>query len=237
MKVLSSEAFYAKNYDYYEEARSGKSSYMGAVDFFVTDNFERGPILDIGCGDGFRALGLFCDRQADIVGMDNCIEMCEMASRNGITTVLHEDIAALSDNTMSRFHGRFGTILCLWNVLGHILHVEERERAMRNMVELLSDGGMLFVDVNNRLNVDQYGLFRSLRNLVAGIFQKEKGVFTLPINDSVTRVYLSSKKEFVDLLSGSGLHMERLVCVNYRNGKIEKNSWHGQLLAVCRKKL
>lgn len=234
---LSSEEFYAKNYGYYEDARSKKSSYMKAVDSLVADNIGRGPVLDIGCGDGLRALGLSGKYKSGIVGMDNCVEMVEMANQNGIPTVLHEDIVALSDETMGRFQGKFGTIFCLWNVLGHIIHVEDRKKAMRNMTELLADDGVLFVDVNNRLNIYQYGFFCSLRNSIVGIFQKEKGIFVLPINDSVTRVYLSSKKEFVNLLSGSGLHIERLAYVNYQNGKIEKRSWHGQLLAVCRKKL
>lgn len=237
MSLLSSEEFYAKNYQFYEDAKSMKSSYMKAIDMLVADNIERGPVLDVGCGDGLRALNIAGDYKSDVVGMDNCAEMVEMANQNGIQTVLHEDITALSDKTRTQFQGRFATIFCLWNVLGHIIRLEDRKRAMRNIVTLLADDGLLFVDVNNRLNICQYGLFRSLRNAVIGIFQKEKGLFVLPINDSVTQVYLSSKKEFISLLKGSGLQLECLVYVNYQSGEIEKKSWCGQLLAVCRKKL
>lgn len=237
MRFLLSEEFYAKNYGYYEDARSRKSSYMKAADSLVVDNIERGPVLDVGCGDGLRALSLAGKYKSDIVGMDNCVEMVEMANRNGIQAVLHEDIVALSDETIGRFRGKFGTIFCLWNVLGHIIHVEDRGKAMRGIVEFLADDGVLFVDVNNRFNIHQYGFFRCLRNAIIGIFQKEKGIFVLPINDSMTQVYLSSKTEFVDLLNGSGLRIDRLAYVNYQNGEIEKKSWHGQLFAVCRKKL
>lgn len=237
MSVLSSEEFYAKNYSYYEDAKLGKTLYMEAVNFFVADNFERGPILDVGCGDGLRALSIFGKRQLDIAGMDSCAEMLEKARQNGISNVFHENIASPSRGMMNQFQERFGTVLCLWNVLGHIIRLEDREKAIGNMSKLLTAGGMLFVDVNNRLNVGQYGILRSLRNGLAGIFQKEKGIFTLPINNSITRVYLSTKGEFVNLLEKNGFHVEQLVYVNYRNGKIEKSSLGGQLLAVCRKNL
>lgn len=237
MNALSSEEFYAKNYDYYENAKSEKTLYMEAVNSFVADNFECGPILDVGCGDGLRALSIFGKRQSDIVGMDSCAEMLEKARRNGISNVLNENIASPSGGMMNQFQERFGTILCLWNVLGHIIRLEERERAIGNMFKLLTTGGMLFVDVNNRLNIGQYGILRSLRNGLAGIFQKETGIFILPINNSITRVYLSTKGEFVNLLEKNGFHVEQLVYVNYRNGKIEKSAFSGQLLATCRKKL
>lgn len=237
MSILTSEEFYAKNYDYYENEKSEKASYMEAVNSFVAKNFEDGPILDVGCGDGMRALKVFSEYKSDIVGLDSCLEMCEKANQNGIKNVLYENIISPSENMMSRFQGCFGTILCLWNVLGHIIHLEDRERAVRNMSELLTTRGILFVDVNNRLNMDQYGFFHSMRNGILGIFQKKKGIFMLPINNLITQVYLSTRGEFIDLLNSGGLCVERVIYINYRDGVVVNNPLHGQMLAVCRKRL
>ena len=88
MNILSSEEFYRRNYEYYDTAKLEKSFYMGTVDFFVRGNIEKGPVLDVGCGDGLRALGLSDTYRNQIVGLDNCAEMCDLARRNGIPDVI-----------------------------------------------------------------------------------------------------------------------------------------------------
>ena len=139
--------------------------------------------------------------------------------------------------TMKRFKGRFGTVLCLWNVLGHIIVLKDRQEAIRNIANLLGDQGLLLVDVNNRLNVRQYGILRVVRNIVFELFRKEHGIFNLSVNGSMSQVYLSTKWEFADLLKENGFDIERLVYIDYGNGLVRNSPLEGQLLAICRKKV
>jgi 2-polyprenyl-3-methyl-5-hydroxy-6-metoxy-1,4-benzoquinol methylase len=235
--ILSSEEFYGRNSLHYETLKLKRSSYIDAVNACIFRKFERGPILDVGCGDGLRALYFKDQFLSDVTGLDSCFEMCEKSKENGMEEVLHEDIASISLEVMSRYRGRFGTVLCLWNVLGHVVRLADRERAIRNMAELLHDGGLLFIDVNNRLNISQYGIARVLKNLAFGPFQRERGTFRLPVGDSISRVYLATKREFSELLNRNGFVVENMIYVNYQKGTLE-NSWtKGQILAVCRKRL
>lgn len=237
MKILSSEDFYTNNCDYYETTKVKKAAYMEAVNRLILENFENSPILDVGCGDGTRALNIFSGRTKKIVGLDSSIGMCRKAERNGIPKCFNENIANVSKNTKNMFCGKFGTVICLWNVLGHIIQLRDREMAVKNMADFLGNDGLLFIDVNNRLNMNNYGLFSFLLNCFSWIFKREKGVFELPIDDSTVEVYLSTEREIKDLLEKNGFYIERLIFINYNNGKVEDSWARGQILAICRKKI
>lgn len=163
--------------------------------------------------------------------------MCERSKKNGLVEVFHEDVADLSSEVAGQHTGRFGTVLCLWNVLGHIVQLEDRERAVKNISKLLCDGGLLFIDVNNRLNVSQYGVFRVLKNLASVLLRQKGGLFSLPVHDSVSHVYLSNKWELSDLLNQNGFVVEEMLYVHYQKGTLERSWTKGQILAICRKNI
>ncbi|HRY27860.1 MAG TPA: class I SAM-dependent methyltransferase [Candidatus Moranbacteria bacterium] len=236
MKTLSSEQFYTKHYDYYDSLRNGRLDYIHAINSYIIDNYESGSILDIGCGDGLRSLELKNKICVDFVGLDNCAEMCERARINGMQTIINESIENLSQQTINKYKGFFGSILCLWNVLGHITIMKDRQKAIKNMSTLLDSEGMLFIDVNNRFNIAQYGICNFLRNSIIEMARRNKGIFSIPINDEKSKVYISSKKELSNLLDGSGFTIEHLFYINYKNGVTEKDQFRGQLFAICRKK-
>lgn len=236
MKTLSSEQFYANHYGYYDSLRSERVEYMNTIDSCIVDNFEKGPVLDIGCGDGLRSLQLKNKMNVDFVGLDSCVEMCKRAKKNGVQATIKENIECLSEKTINQYNGHFGAILCLWNVLGHILDLEDRRKAIKNMAALLEFDGMLFIDVNNRFNVVQYGIHNVLKNVVSGIVRKNRGIFSISINSEISKVYIASKDELYNLLIEGGFIVERLLYVNYQNGIIKKTQFKGQLFAICRKK-
>jgi Methyltransferase domain len=136
---------------------------------------------------------------------------------------------------------RFDVITCLWNVLGHIRRVEDRERAMRGMAECLTPWGKCFLDVNHRYNLRSYGVVASAARFIRdSIFYKETNadvVATWDLGGSSisTHGHVFTDREVRQLAAAAGLRIEERIVVDYDSGEIRRFAFEGNLLYVFRR--
>lgn len=231
--MLPSDIFYSRFADYYNEYATQKSAYLEAVNQFVKN--ESGPckeIIDIGSGNGKRAeyiarmLGL-----KNITLVDNSDGMIALCKNSPNITIIKDDIS----NSNFKIGKKYGIVLCLWNVLGHIPTNKERIVAVKNLAGLLKADGFLFLDVNNRHNFSHYG-FKAAQNLLKDLLfpGESNGDFRFSVNTKKerleTRVHIFTKREIERLLKSTGLKIVSKRMINYRTGKKSWSQFGGQLV-------
>ncbi len=205
--MYSSDIFYNKFADSYADYATTKIKYLSAVDAFIkNESMVFGNLADIGSGDGRRA-----KRIADIVGVndvtliDNSKCMIDLAKKNIGVKVMHADIAS----PKFKIDKKFKTVLCLWNVLGHVSSVEGRMVALKNIEGMMSRDSILFLDVNNRYNMAHYGLMSVLKNIIKDFFIADdlNGDFDLNFNTEEgqihTKVHIFNPTEIEYLIKNS----------------------------------
>lgn len=97
-------------------------------------------VLDLACGNG-RLLEALMDKKISYLGVDNSIELLNLARRNyPDNKFIVSDILTL-DNLESQ---KFNHIFCL-AVLQHIPSRELRIKALKNMAAKLTNGGRLVI--------------------------------------------------------------------------------------------
>ncbi|MEI6553138.1 MAG: class I SAM-dependent methyltransferase [bacterium] len=238
--TYSSDVFYTQFAQTYAQYAFGKKDYITAVNRFICkESISPSNILDVGSGDGKRAKTI-----ADAIGVknitlvDNSEGMVLLSKKITDATVIYADITRRDFD----FKKKYDLVLCLWNVFGHIATENERIIAMKNLGNLLSDGGVLFIDVNNRYNSTHYGKFSVFRNLLKDLFlSKDKtGNFDLSFKadtgNITTKVHIFNPKEIEYLIKSAGLTVEKRIILNYKTGTVEENFWKGQLVYKIIKK-
>jgi 2-polyprenyl-3-methyl-5-hydroxy-6-metoxy-1,4-benzoquinol methylase len=215
---MNSDGFYDQiDYsEYYASAHKYLSSIDRLIIRYAPDNID--SYLDVGAGDGVRASKL-CKvlRPHRTVLVDRNHGMFEKCKQLDIGECHQSNIVDFDIDC------KFDVITCLWSVLGHLDSQKERQAALNKMKSLLSEQGILFLDLNNRYNIAQYGLLSVIKNIFRG------GWF--PLNDS-SSVYVHSFWESKALVKKSGLQVMNLFYVNYTSGKLEKYPWSGQTFFI-----
>jgi len=136
---------------------------------------------------------------------------------------------------------RFDVITCLWNVLGHIRRVEDRERAMWGMADRLMPGGKCFLDVNHRYNFRSYGVIASAARFIRdSAFYNESNADVIATWDlggsSIsTHGHVFTDREVRQLAAAAGLSIEDRIVVDYGSGKVRRFAFEGNLLYVFRR--
>ena len=85
-------------------------------------------------------------------------KLCRQNTQAAIWPLRAEELPEAED--------RFSVITCLWNVLGHIETNQKRLAALARMRRLLSDDGVIFIDVNNRYNAVNYGVLPTVGRML-----------------------------------------------------------------------
>lgn len=230
----NSKDFYSKFSTYYTNYANSKITYTKAVDEFIVSNSNNNlDIIDIGSGDGYRARGLskmLGTKKLTLV--DDSIGMVKQCKSIGNFDVLCADIS----NDYFEHNYRYDIAICLWNVLGHIFDSSRRLVALKNMRSLIKDNGSIYLDVNNRYNVSQYGLLSVIRNIYRDIisYSDENGNFSLSMvfggKTVTTKVHIFSSMEIEKLVKRAGLKIEKRIVINYVTGKSCLTSFGGQLV-------
>jgi 2-polyprenyl-3-methyl-5-hydroxy-6-metoxy-1,4-benzoquinol methylase len=194
-------------------------------------------LLDIGAGDGSRAL--------------------RIASQTGISRIVlvepSETMTARTPNGVEIWHCRaeelgtrpsdekFDVIACLWNVLGHVRGAVNRAQALSAVKNLLSEKGRFFMDVTHRYNAGSYGLLptaaRWLYDSFAGGEKNGDVVAYWNIGESRISTYghVFTHNEIMRLARNSGLELEERVVIDYEDGEIRRMALQGNLLYVFRR--
>lgn len=232
--MYSSEIFYTKFVNQYSDYSQIRYKYISAVNSFIANQAKLfSTIIDVGSGDGKRSKKI-----ADFVKatkltlLDNSEGMIGIARKLDGVSVIYSDIAS----SKIQLNGKYKIVMCLWNVLGHISTNEKRKIAMLNMKNLMDIGGIIFLDVNNRYNIAQYGLKNVIKNICRDIFlpQKTNGDFEISFNigsDYIkTMVHIFSPFEINKLIKQAGLKVMERKIINYKTGEFCHSIFGGQLV-------
>lgn len=219
-----------------------RKDWIESINTFISDRLSlNDKLLDVGAGDGIRARNI-----ADAVGIGNIVlvepsvEMSKLARNVPDSRLINTSAENLSE---IEDLGQYDAILCLWNVLGHIPTFESRVVAVRNMIELLHDNGAIYIDVNNRYNVQAYG-DKAIENIAADIRNPdgvtgENGDVGYDISyDGKTipasgHVFTSEELEII--VHTAGAQVDTVAYFDYDTGKLVDSQLEGQIFMVLRK--
>ena len=212
----------------YQEVSKKRSNYLRAVDQSVADSISKiNPkrLLDIGSGDGKRIFELTKKTNAEVWALENSSEMCSILSKSfPAARILEKDISELGEIPET-----FDTITALWNVLGHI---ELIEPIIYDIHERLSPCGVFIFDVNNPLNVSEYGILPSIRNWWKIHIRHELLAFNVKQGSTETDVYFRPVKSYKTIIKRAGFSKVRIKFINYSSGK-QTHRFRGQIYFEC----
>lgn len=241
-KLISSSDFYDKLANNFSEVRNERTYYINAIDQLVIEtirnyDLENGKIIDIGGGDGKRGRIIADAVKSELTILDNSIEMVKAASVTEEDVILG-DIS--NDINEQGVQCDFNAALMLWNVLGHI-DSTKRVEALKNVYEILTDNGLIFIDVNNLYNAKEYGEENVIRNRQAASsssYESIQGDFvaTKSVGDSTysTLTHIFNKQEVVSLLHEAGFKIIDTKFIDYSSGEVT-NEDGGQIFIVAAK--
>lgn len=230
---MSASLPYDRLAPHYRAIAQARSTYLDAVDRYVIAHARRGgSMLDVGSGDGVRAVRIA--RAIDAAALVLCepsegmLALCREQQADEIWQAPAQCLPATTR--------RFDVITCLWNVMGHLPGSAARVEALRAMRGLLAPGGRIFCDVNNRHNARAYGSTRvMLRRLIDRIFPDEaRGDASFEWNVGAERIpasgHLFTPREARALAAAAGLRVSDELSIDYAKGASSPRPWDGQLV-------
>lgn len=152
-----------------------KKALWPAIYKLVASVKDGDKVLDLACGNG-RLLEALKDKKIDYLGVDNSIELLNLARRNYPE---HKFIASNMLALGSLENQEFNHIFCL-AALQHIPSRELRIKALKNMAAKLTDGGRLIISNWNLFTKPKYR-----RTLIKRYFLKFLGFYKDDWNDLV----------------------------------------------------
>jgi SAM-dependent methyltransferase len=226
----------APEYSAFSERRK---AYLRAVEDLIVSRIRggAGSLLDVGAGDGSRAL-----RIAAAAGIKRVVLVepssgmsQDVPSTAELWRVRAED---LNPDTISE---RFDVVTCLWNSLGHVVGEESRLRVLRSMAQLLSPTGKLFLDMNHRYNARSYGFIatcaRWLKDALTRDLRNGDVTASWRVGESCVSTYghVFTDGEIMRLAQSAGLQLESRIVLDYEGGSVRRWPWLGNLLYIFRR--
>jgi 2-polyprenyl-3-methyl-5-hydroxy-6-metoxy-1,4-benzoquinol methylase len=235
---LDPVAAYDRLAPHYAQFSKRRGAYLRSVEEQIAAQIPAGAssLLDIGAGDGTRAL-----RIASAVGIHRVV-LLEPSARmsNGVSTGQRVWRVRAEDLDLLETPERFDAVTCLWNVLGHVQGFQKRARALRTAGQLLSPDGRLFVDVIHRYNVRSYGFVMSatrwLRDQLHPTDQNGDVVAGWRTRAGEISAYghVFTDRDIRSLADRAGLERVERVVIDYETGELRKSASLGNLLYVFR---
>ncbi|MAG26621.1 hypothetical protein CMI47_13860 [Candidatus Pacearchaeota archaeon] len=133
---------------YYDDIYN-KKDYVTESEFIETKS-NINKLLDVGCGTGTHLESLYKSGRI-FYGIDLSEEMIELANDkfkdNDDVSCIHSDIVNFKEDN------DFDTIISMFNVVNHILDLEELDKYFKFISKLLLDGGTFIFDCFNGASV------------------------------------------------------------------------------------
>jgi SAM-dependent methyltransferase len=240
----------------YARLVDGREAYLRGVEKIIFSRIPRGrrSLLDVGAGDGARALRIAAEAGIGrVVLLEPSAEMVRgLAEHHEVWCVRAENLIAkpkghvgtaapgCPDTFKVITSERFDVVTCLWNVLGHV-PTQERHSALRAISNLLSPDGKFFLDVNHRYNLHAYGIFPTTARWIRDCFfpDERNGDVTARWKLGETTIstcgHVFTHLEIMRLADASGLELEERVVVGYEDGRVRRFSVMGNLLYIFRR--
>ena len=223
----------------YAELAQRRERYLRAVEREIVRRVPQGSnsLLDIGAGDGSRALRIATQAGINrIVLVEPSEKMIIQPPGGGpIWRCRAEELQARSPGE------NFEVITCLWNVLGHVPGTGLRVQSLCAIANLLSGNGRFFLDINHRYNARSYGLIRTTARFFYDLVLRSNSngdvVASWKVDESRISTYghVFTDQEVMQLARSSGLKLEDRVVIDYEDGRLRRWPFHGNLLYVFRR--
>ena len=226
-----------KYYDYlslnYKNDFNKRIDYINSVNNLIFSNYKKlrfNNFLDIGTGDGYRFKII-----KNKLKIKNFLLIEESSYFYKKIKTYFPKYRIINTNFLKAKikKNTFTHVSSLWNVLGH---VKNKNLFIKKVKSVLKVNGFFIFDVNNRLNINNYGFFSFLINLLKNIlFLKNAGYFKLEVHNKKTKVYIFTAKEIQSLLEENGFKVEVIKYVDYSSGKIQPYQFFGQIFVIAKK--
>jgi 2-polyprenyl-3-methyl-5-hydroxy-6-metoxy-1,4-benzoquinol methylase len=165
IKKFYAEHFYSENYKFFNDSSfevqsSDKEFFEGIWSDFYNNFIEinnklenNGSLLDIGCGMGL-AMQFFKKKGFNTFGFDPSEKAVEYCKKNGLE-VIHAGLDGIDVFENKKFD-----VVTLFNVLEHL---PDPKKTINQIREVLSDKGILMIDVPNDFNDFQIAANENLK--------------------------------------------------------------------------
>lgn len=212
-----------------------RSLYLNSINKLITDfvNYERfKKVLDIGSAEGNRILEI----KKNLINPINidCIEpsiklfkkLKINLDKNKNFNFFNSDLENFDQSVK-----KYDAIFALWNVIGHIENIDQFFNKSKN---LLKDQGYLVLDLNNSLNIKQYGITNFLKNIIKIFFRNIiSQTYPLKYKNVETRVRIISPFEIKKIFKNYGFKIIKSSFIDYDSGK-KANIFSGQLFIIAK---
>jgi 2-polyprenyl-3-methyl-5-hydroxy-6-metoxy-1,4-benzoquinol methylase len=238
-EVLDPVAAYDRLAPHYAQFSERRSAYLRSVEEQIGSRIlpTAKSLLDIGAGDGTRAL-----RIADTAGMSRVVLLEPSSQISGGEARGTERWSVRAEGLdVPKIAERFDVITCLWNVIGHIKGSDNRARALSTATQLLSSNGLLFVDVIHRYNVRSYGWVMTTARWLRDRLAPGKSTgdvvarWKTTTGEISTYGHVFTDREMQRLAGAAGLEIVERLVIDYETGETRTWSCLGNLLYVFRR--
>jgi SAM-dependent methyltransferase len=228
-----------------------RDAYLRGVDREILARVPtpRHSLLDVGSGDGSRALAMASQLGVKrVVLVEPSKEMVAKAAGSAEIWPVRAENLGSADGPMRSggshpqpIADRFDVITCLWNVLGHVPTGEKRLRALTAIARLLAPQGRFFLDVNHRYNLRAYGLIPTGARWIHDLFSPSEtngdvlAKWTAGEAAVSTYGHVFTQAEIMRLAASAGLEIEERVVLDYETGRTRHFAFQGNLLYVLRR--
>jgi len=243
-QVLDPVAAYDRVAPFFPDITRRRKPYLDRIDQLTLARVpsDSRSLLDVGAGDGKRALQLAGKAGLrEVVLLEPSAEMIKGAAKQAeIWRVRAENLGSDEAPPADR-NCEFDVITCLWNVLGHIRPRETRVRVLRRLGRLLSQPGRLFLDVHHRYNLCSYGLVRTATRFLRDQLWPGESNGDVSVSWDFAELHCRTYGHvFTDgevrrVAAEADLIVAERLVVDYDTGDVKNRAWEGNLLYVLRR--
>ncbi len=202
-----------------------RRNYLEAVDrhFLELAKDSGSKWLDVGSGDGFRAVQLnrHLNKELTLVEPSLLLASDFEEAHPGIAVIR----STLSSAKISR---QFDLVSMLWNVIGHLDSLDDSLRKIHGM---LADDGVIFLDANSPFNFRRFGLLAVFKNLA----RKVPIQFSWPEKNSPGRVNFFGRRVLRNKLKLAGF-VPKFQYIDYDSGLPASSEYTGSIVCTARKR-
>jgi 2-polyprenyl-3-methyl-5-hydroxy-6-metoxy-1,4-benzoquinol methylase len=216
---------------YYRSYAAKRSCYLARVEEIIVRQAQGAhALLDIGAGDGLRAL-----RIAEQLGCHKVVLVEPSTAMQAQCNVPAEFVTCRASEVPLTVP-TFDVVTCLWNVLGHLENTEERASVLARLKALLRPGGTIFLDVNHRYNAAAYGWPKTLlRIFYDSLFHSHANgdvevSWRAGERQIVTHGHVFTSAEMRHIFHLAGMKIKNLWIIDYETGEERQSRFMGNLL-------